>query len=87
AADEVAGRPVTSGGAELVHLRLGDDLPKVQTQDPQPATDGSTPIERQLMQAARTLRDEDFVARPAAYCERCGFRQICPTKAAGTVLS
>jgi CRISPR/Cas system-associated exonuclease Cas4 (RecB family) len=39
------------------------------------------------MQAARTLRSEEFVARPGTHCERCSFQAICPDKAAGTVLS
>ena len=88
AADEAVGREVRSGGAELVHLRLGGGLPKVQTQEPQPSVDDSTPVERQLMQAARALRDEEFVARPeAALCKRCDFVPICPAHSAGSVLS
>ena len=87
AADEVAGRPVTSGGAELVQLRVGDQLPKVQRQPPQSAAGGVTLVEEQLMRAASALRAEEFVARPGAHCDRCSFQAICPTKAAGTVLS
>jgi RecB family exonuclease len=87
AADELVGRPATSGGAELVQLRLGDDLPKVQQQQPQAPSDGVRLVEEQLMQAARTLRSEEFVARPGTHCERCSFQAICPDKAAGTVLS
>ena len=34
AADEIAGGPVRSGGAELVQLRVGDAMPKVQAQPP-----------------------------------------------------
>jgi len=34
-----------------------------------------------------TLRAEEFVARPGSHCDRCTFQAICPTKAAGTVLS
>ena len=64
AADEAAGRPVTSGGAELVQLRLGKDLPKVQPQAPQSGTGGVRLVEEQLMQAATALRAEEFVARP-----------------------
>ena len=87
AADELVGRPVTSGGAELVQLRIGDELPKVQQQKPQPATGGVRLVEEQLMQAARALRSEEFVARPGSHCDRCTFQAICPDKAAGTVLS
>ena len=48
AADEAVGQPgAASGGAELVQLRLGGDLPKVQPQAPQvPDADGVTTIER-----------------------------------------
>ncbi len=88
AADEVLGRAAESGGAELVHLRLGDATPKVQRQDPQvPGPDGARLVERQLMEAAATVRDERFVARPGAHCERCDFHAVCPTKASGSVLS
>ena len=88
AADETAGHPVESGGAELVQLRIGEGLPKIQMQSPQPRPAGGVRlIEEQLMQAASTLRSEEFVARPGGHCERCTFQAICPDKAAGTVLS
>ncbi len=87
AADEAAGRPVTSGGAELVQLRLGKDLPKTQPQAPQSGTGGVRLVEEQLMQAATALRAEEFVARPGDQCKRCSFQAICPDKAAGSVLS
>ena len=85
AADEAAGRPVTSGGAELVQLRAGDALPKVQHQA-RPAEEGPRLVELQLMQAAAALRAEEFAARPGAHCRRCTFQAICPDKASGTVL-
>jgi RecB family exonuclease len=88
AADEAVGRPVRSGGAELVQLRLGSDLPKVQPQAPQvPDADGVTVIEHQLMAAASIVRDEAFVARPGPHCDRCDFHAVCPTKSSGSVLS
>ena len=88
AADEAVGRPVRSGGAELVQLRLGAELPKVQPQAPQvPDADGVTAIEHQLMAAARAVRDEDFVARPGPQCDRCEFHAVCPAKSSGSVLS
>jgi RecB family exonuclease len=88
AADEAVGRPVRSGGAELVQLRLGTDLPKVQPQAPQvPDRDGVTTVEHQLMAAVRAVRDEQFVARPGAQCERCDFHAVCPAKSSGSVLS
>ena len=88
AADRAVGRPVRSGGAELVQLRLGGELPKVQQQAPQvPDAEGVTTVERQLMAAAATVRAEDFVARPGGHCDRCDFHAICPAKSSGTVLS
>ena len=56
--------PSVSGGAELVQLRVGDELPKVQAQPPQPEVDGATTVQRQLMQIARAVRAEELVARP-----------------------
>ena len=85
AADEHTGSPVTSGGAELVQLRMGDDLPMVQAQDA--PGEGTRLVEEQLMVAAATMRSEEFVARPGTHCERCTFWAICPDKASGTVLS
>jgi RecB family exonuclease len=81
--------PAEPGGAELWHLRkeTRDGL-KVQRQEPQqPAEDGALPIERQLAEAVRLIRDEEFVARPGSACERCAFTALCPAKNAGTVLS
>ncbi len=87
AADTAAGRPARAGGAELVQLRHGDDQPKVQAQTAHP-DDGSSPlVTDQLAQAARTLRSEEFAARPGAHCDRCAFTAICPDKASGSVLS
>jgi superfamily I DNA/RNA helicase/RecB family exonuclease len=87
-ADLVEG-PGVPGGAELVQLRKGlASGAKVQKQLPQqPDTDGSTMIERQLMRAAAVIRGEVFEATPGKHCEHCQFHAICPTKAAGTVLS
>jgi len=88
AADAIVGAPSVSGGAELVHLRVGDELPKVQVQPPQPQVDGATTVQRQLMQIARAVRAEDLVARPEqTLCQRCAFVPICPAHAAGSVLS
>ncbi|WP_109510369.1 ATP-dependent helicase [Nocardioides speluncae] len=84
AADEVAGREMLAGGAELVQLRLGDDQPKVQRQD-RPVD--PEPIYDKLTQAVNTLRAEEFVARPGTHCERCAFTALCPDKNSGTVLS
>ena len=88
AVDDEVGRPAESGGAELVHLRIGGELPKVQAQPPQPKVDGATTVQRQLMQVTRAVRDEELVARPEQnLCKRCAFVPICPAHAAGSVLS
>ncbi|CAN5385810.1 hypothetical protein BH09ACT12_BH09ACT12_23830 [soil metagenome] len=88
AADEYAGAPSGSGGAELVQLRHGQDQPKVQHQPPLPPGDEEPRlIEEQLMQAAAAVRAEEFVARPGSHCDRCDFHAICPAQASGTVLS
>ena len=39
------------------------------------------------MRAAEVVRAEVFDATPGKHCEHCQFHAICPTKAAGTVLS
>ncbi len=52
AADELVGRPTTSGGAELVQLRLGDVLPKVQVQPP--AGDGAATVAVTATRRVRT---------------------------------
>ncbi|GAA1908950.1 ATP-dependent helicase [Nocardioides marmoribigeumensis] len=91
--DELLGTRGASGGAELVHLRVGAGkgaahAPKVQQQDPQaPGDDGLRVVERQLAAAARLVRDEDFPATPGSHCERCEFRRLCPAQNRGTVLS
>ncbi len=91
AAAEWAGEQARSGGAELVQLRHGTELPKVQRQGPPAAGPSGEPGEdiamRQLEQAVRTLRDEQFAARPGKQCERCEFWALCPDKTSGSVLS
>ncbi len=87
-ADLVEG-PGVPGGAELVQLR--SDLSsgaRIQRQEPQePDAEGRTAVERQLMRAAQVIRGEVFDATPGEHCKHCQFHAICPTKAAGTVLS
>jgi superfamily I DNA/RNA helicase/RecB family exonuclease len=89
AVDELLGAPGIAGGAELVQLRGGDlSAAKVQRQEPQqPDESGMRPIEVQLSQAIRHIRDEDFPARAGKHCEFCDFTSLCPTKTSGTVLS
>ncbi|HEY6934837.1 MAG TPA: ATP-dependent DNA helicase [Marmoricola sp.] len=81
--------PGRSGGAELWQLRKESaGRLKVQAQ-PAPERDEGEPllVETQLMEAARTLREERFDARPGGWCDRCAFQRFCPAKTAGTVLS
>jgi superfamily I DNA/RNA helicase/RecB family exonuclease len=87
-ADAVDG-PGVPGGAELVQLRVERVTgAKVQKQEPQePDAEGRLPVELQLMRAADVVRGEVFDATPGKHCEHCQFHAICPTKAAGTVLS
>jgi len=81
--------PVRAGGAELVQLRAtSGDLPRIQAQPPQEAdADGIRPVESQIITAVRTVRGEEFVARPGSHCDRCSFTAVCPTQASGSVLS
>ena len=81
--------PAVPGGAELVQLRKGlASGAKIQTQAPQePDAAGSTVVEVQLMRAAQVIRSEVFDATPGTHCDHCQFHAVCPTKAAGTVLS
>ncbi|MEP9383844.1 ATP-dependent DNA helicase [Nocardioides sp. KR10-350] len=82
AADDLVGRKVSAGGAELVQLRHGDEMPKVQAQEP-----GGDLVVGQLEEAVAAIRSETFVARPGSYCDRCAFLAVCPAKASGSVLS
>lgn len=84
------GADAESGGAELWQLRQGarGGVLKVQRQEPQtPDAAGARIIDRQLQSAAAAIRDEEFAARPGAYCDRCDFERLCPARNAGTVLS
>jgi superfamily I DNA/RNA helicase/RecB family exonuclease len=84
------GRPVRSGGAELVQLGLEDDstLAKVQPQEAH-AEDGP---EREALQvglsrAASLVRGEAFPAMTGQHCRECQFVAICPAKSAGSVIT
>ena len=44
----------------------------------EPDDDGVRPIERQLMEAARRLRAEEFPARPGAHCDLLRVRAVLP---------
>jgi superfamily I DNA/RNA helicase/RecB family exonuclease len=81
--------PARPGGAELWQLRqeVGGTM-RVQTQEvPEPDADGTRVIDRQLMEAARRLRSEEFPARPGPHCDHCDFERFCPARTAGTVLN
>ncbi|GGR67184.1 helicase UvrD [Nocardioides luteus] len=71
-----------SGGAELIQLRHGSEMPKVQVQAPEPPE-----IINQLEKAVATVRAEEFVARPGKQCDRCQFVALCPAQTSGSVLS
>jgi RecB family exonuclease len=88
AVDELVGGPALAGGAELLQLR-GPDLraAKVQRQDPLDEESGERPIELQLTEAVRRIRDEDFPAQEGKHCDFCDFTAMCPAKTSGTVLS
>jgi RecB family exonuclease len=84
AVDDLLGRPGTAGGAELVQLRAGGEMPKVQAQA---AAGEYRPVLDQLALAVTAIREEEFVARPGKQCERCTFTALCPAFTAGSVLA
>ena len=88
ALDELVGRPVTSGGAELVQLGIQDDstAAKVQGQEAHAADSPERELLRGgLARAAALIRQESFPAIPGAHCRDCSFVPICPAKGAGSV--
>ncbi|MDX6325382.1 MAG: hypothetical protein QOK15_1736 [Nocardioidaceae bacterium] len=90
AVDELLGRPAEPGGAELVQLRRKEaqGTARVQRQAPQePDQEGLRPVERQLAEAVRRIRAEDFPARVGPHCTHCAFTALCPHETSGTVLS
>jgi superfamily I DNA/RNA helicase/RecB family exonuclease len=88
AVDELLGRSAVPGGAELVQLRGDINAAKVQRQEPQePDESGLRPVEAQLVEAVRHIRDEEFPARAGKHCDYCAFTGLCPTKTSGTVLT
>ena len=90
AVDELLGAPAAAGGAELVQLRGDIRTAKVQRQDPLDDTVDTVdtrPIELQLTDAVRRIRDEDFPAQEGRHCDYCDFTAMCPAKTSGTVLS
>jgi RecB family exonuclease len=87
AVDELLGAPAAAGGAELVQLRGDIRAAKVQRQGPLDDTVGTRPVELQLTEAVRRIRDEDFPAQEGKHCDYCDFTAMCPAKTSGTVLS
>jgi superfamily I DNA/RNA helicase/RecB family exonuclease len=88
AVDDLVGRPVRSGGAELLQLGSQDAAAAARAQG-QAAPDDDGPARRELVErlerAAAHLRNETFPARTGDHCKGCGFLPICPARSAGTV--
>ncbi len=88
ALDEVAGRSVVTGGAELVQLGVDDDSASAKVQG-QPAHDDDGPeravLRAGLARAAALVRAETFPATAGPQCRDCAFVAICPAKGAGSV--
>jgi superfamily I DNA/RNA helicase/RecB family exonuclease len=80
--DEAVGEHREVGGAELVHLRIErkGGLPQEQQQEPIGDSDWADVL---IAQVAASIRDEQFVARPNSYCEKCAMRLACPAMEAG----
>jgi len=75
------GTPPPVGGAELVLLRLGKDLPKVQGQ--QPLDPDNRWVEQALESADALVRSEQFPAVTSSRCDSCSFRVTCPAQDEG----
>ena len=90
AVDDLVGGKAEPGGAELVQLRLEnlDAGAKVQHQ-PAPSTDeeGRHPVELEVAEVVRRIREEDFGVREGDHCKYCSFESLCPLKTSGTVLT
>jgi hypothetical protein len=75
------GTPPSVGGAELVLLRLGKDLPKVQGQ--RPLDPDNRWVEQALESADALVRSEQFPAVTSSRCDSCSFRVTCPAQDEG----
>ena len=65
--------------AELVHLRLGRDLPAVQTQpELTPDESGRSWVDGLIDSVVAAMESESFVAKPSDYCRICSFKSVCP---------
>ena len=88
ALDESAGRPVASGGAELVQLGIDDDSAAAKVQPQPPHADAGPErlaLRAGLARAADLVRDEIFPATTGPHCRDCPFTAICPARGAGSV--
>ena len=87
---EVLGLTFTTKATAELACRIRDSLRSaglLPARGLRPLGGDEEEVEEQLEQAVAALRAEEFVARPGNHCERCSFQAICPTKAAGSVLS
>ncbi len=82
---EISSEPVA--GAELVHLRLGEALPKVSAQPPlakvptlpgEPLQVGPTWMHDRLAQGRKLLAADDYPATTGPACARCAVAASCP---------
>ena len=88
AADAIVGAPRSPEVPSWCTCGSATSCPRCRPQPPQPEVDGATTVQRQLMQIARAVRDEELVAASRADpVPRCAFVPICPAHAAGSVLS
>jgi superfamily I DNA/RNA helicase/RecB family exonuclease len=89
AVDDLVGRPVASGGAELLQLGMLDEsVGAVVQSQPAPADDSEerATLRAGLETAATVLRSESFPAVSGPHCDDCDFVPLCPIKSAGAVL-
>jgi superfamily I DNA/RNA helicase/RecB family exonuclease len=68
-------------GAELVMLRLGDELPKVSPQPTLP--EGPSWLTELMDRAVTRIAAEDFSPLPSDACDRCDLRRCCPAQPEG----
>ncbi|MFD7032741.1 ATP-dependent helicase [Streptomyces sp. NPDC059917] len=91
AVDEVFdGRRPEPGGAELVQLRQGaakkdggDEVPKVQAQQPLGGGPAGDWVGDLLATAAGRVLDERFAPATGDHCSRCSFRAACSARPEG----
>ena len=76
---EVLPQEPSGTAAELVHLRLGRDVPTVQAQ-PELELDesGRSWVDGLIDSVVAAMESETFVAKPSDYCRICSFRSLCP---------